>query len=210
VNRGKFIVCEGLDASGKTTSARHAIRELGGKYYISYSKGLMTDTPAGRLSRLYPSTLTLLTELLYIDRRIVRPDLDEGYSVIQDRWYDSVLFHNPDNPADRILERVCVPWLTEPDLLVGFTVSLGERIRRMEKRMDEHDRILLEDPQKIIEREERFMERFEWFDGEKEMIDTTDLTEEEAGYMLCQAIDIYLSGKPQIIPAFYKDLETII
>ena len=116
-----FIVCEGLDGAGKTTGIKNALEYLPG---FIYSRGLKTDTPAGRISKAHPSTLTLLTELLYLDRTFVRPNLERGYNIVQDRWYFSPLSHNPENKRDRLLEKIFIPCLTKPDLLVYYTVSL--------------------------------------------------------------------------------------
>jgi dTMP kinase len=193
--KGHFIVCEGLDCSGKTACIRRSMEQLR-DYPVIYSKGLMTDTPAGRLSMLYPSTLTLLTELAYLDERYIRPALGDGKIVLQDRWYYSVLSHNPESIVDDILERIFVPRLSGPDLLVNFSVSFEKRIERLKKNLEMNHRDLLENPEIIYRREKRYIEHFESFRGYKAMIDTTELSEEGCGYELFSVIDEYLKRNP--------------
>jgi thymidylate kinase len=193
--KGYFVVCEGLDCAGKTTSITQALKCFEEKEQVLYSKGLKTDTIAGRFSRLYPSTFSLLVELRYLDRNFVKPYLREGHIVIQDRWYYSVLSHNPENRKDSFLERLLVPSLSKPDLLVYFSVSLDERVERLKKKNDNEDngdhRILLENPAMIKQKEQRFLAYYNKFNGPKAILDTTGLTEEESGSRLYELIEHY-------------------
>lgn len=184
-----FVVCEGLDASGKTTTIKEALKYLGNDWI--YSKALMTDTIAGRISRRCPSTLSLLTEVAYLDCTKIRPELADGGNIVQDRWFYSVLSHNPQNFRDEFLGKLFVPWITKPDLLVYFTVSYEERIRRLEERSDRHDKLLLENKGLIMQREERFRWHYDSFPGEKRIIDTTGITPEESGSALFKIVGDY-------------------
>jgi thymidylate kinase len=184
-----FIVCEGLDRSGKTTSIKHALSYFENEgYHPIYSKGLKTDTPAGRLSKIVPCTLTLLIEQLYLDKTIIMPELKKGAIILQDRWFYSVLSYNPENNTDKLLERIFVPYLSKPDLLVYFDVSLEQRIKRLENDRTEDHLALLENPQLIEQRKKLILEYYNSFPGNKAIIDTTTLSEEECGYNLYSLI----------------------
>lgn len=197
---GSFIVCEGLDCAGKTTSITQALKlfedDLDSDHVLVYSKGLKTNTPFGRISRLYPSTLSLLTELLYLDMIHIRPRLDEGTNIIQDRWYYSVLSHTQESRKGSIIRNLSIQYLSGPDMLVYFTVSSYERLRRLENRINStlDDKALIKNPDLISEREARYFRHYNDFEGPRLIIDTTYLQEEESGLILYQSIRSYLEG----------------
>jgi dTMP kinase len=189
VKKGKFIVCEGLDCSGKTSNIISAFEYLSNSNLL-YGKALKTNNPLGKLAKKFPSTLTLLMEIDYLNKSFVKPNLDKGMSILQDRWYYSVLSHNPVNKNDLVLSRNFVPYLQEPDMLIYFTVSLDERLKRLEKSPHERDhKILLENPDIIVEREKRFMKYFDEFQGNKIIFDTTHYSREENAKKLYKIIE---------------------
>ena len=181
--KGYFIVCEGLDAAGKTTTIKHALEEFQNSS-MKYNKGLKSATILGKISSLIPSTVTLLMELIYQDLKIIRPALKQGQTIIQDRWYYSVLSYY--SKKEEFLEKLFVPFLSKPDALIYFSVSLDERIKRLRMR-DDHKGIL-EYPEKIQARERRLLEFYTNFKGPKMIIDTTHRTEAESAHTLCALI----------------------
>lgn len=192
---GKFIVCEGLDCSGKTTTIKNALKYFDKKQII-YSKALKSNTIFGKLSRIFPSTFSLLLELLYLDKFFIRPNLKKGKIIIQDRWYHSILSHNPENKKDKFLEKIFIPRLTKPDLLIYFSVSFSERIKRLKKtsQIKDHN-ILLYNPERIKQKESRYIEHYNNFKGQKEIIDTTNISEKKASdklYNLIKTIHLNL------------------
>jgi len=195
MNKGYFIVCEGLDCSGKTTSIENALEHFKkNEFSIEYNKGLKTKTLAGTFSRKFPSTLSLLTELLYNDVILVKSRLEKGINILQDRWYYSVLSYNPENRKDKHLEKVFVPLLSKPDVLIYFTVSLDERIRRLKKSIENKDHYtLLKNPEIIKQREERYLDYFNNFKGNKAIINTKNLSEKQSGVRLYDLINYYLA-----------------
>lgn len=192
--KGYFIVCEGLDCAGKTTNIKRAMGYLEKDgYSVMYSKALKTNTIAGEFSKLFPSTFSLLTEILYLDKFFVRPNLSKGKMIIQDRWYYSVLAHNQENYKDKILGKIFKQFLLKPDLLVYFSVSLEERVRRLKKNIRNNDHLgLLKNPQIINEREKRYAKYYKDFEGDKVIFDTTNISETESGYKLYELIKSYL------------------
>lgn len=201
MRKGLFVVCEGLDCSGKTTTIKYAIERLREEgIEVSYNKGLKTDNFFGRISSMFPSTLTLLIELLYVDYKIVRPMLERGETVVQDRWYYSVLSHNPKNKVDSLLGKIFAPLLSKPDAYVHFTVSLEERVRRLKDKEKSKDHlILIETPRLIEEKERRYVNYYNGFSGKKEIVDTTRSSVEESGYKIEEVVKEYNQGRIHLI-----------
>jgi thymidylate kinase len=189
MNKGYFIVCEGMDAAGKTTSIHNAITEYRRIYgdTITYNKGLKSDSFFGKISEKFPSTITLLVEQLYQNNRIIKPELSIDNIVIQDRWYYTVLSHN--KRKEKLLEKIFTPFLSKPDALVYFSVSLEERLKRLnqDSKKAEHMEIL-NNPKFIKKREERMLKYYSEFDGPKIIIDTTSKTKEQSGHELYEFI----------------------
>jgi len=168
----KLIVCEGLDGSGKTTTIKEAMKQVD---YCVYNKGLCSDTWSGKISKIFPCTLTFMLDLIYQTYFIILPNLLRGRTVFQDRYDNSVLSH----PAmqkwwNKLLAALFLPLLAKPTVLAYFTVSKKERIRRLKSLpYNKYHEELIKNPQRISEREKRFKEFYERFDGKKIRIDTT-------------------------------------
>jgi dTMP kinase len=124
---GVFITFEGIDRSGKTTQARMLAEALGDNALLVREPG---GTPAAERIRelvksetaLTPIAETLLFGAARADlvERVVRPALEEGRTVISDRYGDSTAAYQ--GGARRLgIERVedLNQWLTgnlEPDV----------------------------------------------------------------------------------------------
>ena len=85
--KGKLIVCEGLDCSGKTTAIEEIVNS-DCKYV--YSKGIGADSSFGRIARRFPSTLMFLLELAYNTYSRTIPNLRKDKIVLQDRYDISI------------------------------------------------------------------------------------------------------------------------
>ena len=93
-----FITFEGIDRSGKTTQARMLAEALGDEALLVREPG---GTPAAERIRelvkgdtdLTPMAETLLFGAARADlvERVVRPALDQGHTVIGDRYIDSTV-----------------------------------------------------------------------------------------------------------------------
>lgn len=175
-------MCDGLDASGKTTTIKKAIETLREKGVdCEYVKGLKSYRLFGMISSIMPSTLTLSLELYAMDLFKTRNLLESGKTVIQDRWFDSVLSHNKELHRTKVIEYI-LQRTTKPDVYVLFDVSIEERIERlMQKEQKDDHSILLQNPEIIHERMERLRERFLNNPAQKYIIDTTGKTVEESG-----------------------------
>lgn len=172
--KGKFIICEGLDAAGKTTIIKESLKRLDEKYV--YNKGLTSDTTIGKIAPKIPSTLTFLVELLYNTKKRVEPCLKRGKTVLQDRYDLSVLSYVP--KAERWYNKAFIKFfrkfLLKPDILIYFTVLEDERIKRLKNQgYNKYHHILIQDPSLIELREKKYLELYENFNGIKYKLDTT-------------------------------------
>jgi len=195
---GLFIVCEGLDGAGKTTTIREMLKS-GGKdnNKFVYSKGLGSDSLIGRISRRFPLTFMFMLELIYVVFRSIKPNLRKGNIIIQDRYDISILSYAPKvkRRHNQILTRIMRNLLAKPDALVYFHVSLKERLKRLNKsRHNKYHNILLMNPQLIIEREKEYLNLYNQFAGDKIKINTTNKSAKEAARILRRFI-LKLQGK---------------
>lgn len=177
---GLFIVCEGLDCSGKTTSIRKAIEIMGEN--AVYSRGICSDTFAGRIASRFPSTFLFLVEQIYLTHFVIKPKLRKGKIVLQDRYFASVASHVPTAERDynRLLIRMLGRIMLKPDVLLYFTVSEKERIKRLIENPSKHHAELIEKPWLIALRENAYAAYYNAFGGKKETIDTTGLSIKES------------------------------
>ena len=145
VRRGKYIVFEGIGASGKDTQAAMAegfLKSLGLK--VLMTREHTRDTPPGELiediikkrkDQIEPVAL----QLLYIcDRRnhdmeVVRPALDEYDFVIGNRSYPTTVAYSPDGWREFIL-KTNQSLVTRPDVVFIIDTTPEESIKRMDNR----------------------------------------------------------------------------
>lgn len=172
--KGLFIVCEGLDGAGKTTTIREAMKKLDNGFV--YSKGLKSDTIMGKIAPKIPSTFTFLLELIYNTHKKIKPALIGKKIILQDRYSLSVLSFVPNVSLfhNRLLIKALQRFLLEPDLLVYFQVEKNERIRRLKGTdSNKHHLSLINNPSLIDLREKAYYQLYESFKGNKHKIDTT-------------------------------------
>ncbi len=192
--KGKFIVCEGLDRAGKTTSIKEALKLLHeDSSSFCYCKGMCSNSYLGKKNRKNPTTDGFFLEQADIDRTFIIPQIVQGYNILRDRWFYSILSHHELTEEERRMENLIVPELTKPDLLIHFTVSLEERITRLRwEGWKKDSRMMIDNPSIIIERERRYMKFYENFQGPKAVINTTGKTAKESGQVLYSIINQYL------------------
>ncbi|HZR11978.1 MAG TPA: dTMP kinase [Acidimicrobiia bacterium] len=141
-DRGRFVVLEGGEASGKSTQARllaHHWRAAGRRVDLTFEPGA---TPLGKdLRRLLLDTadpVDPLAELLLLvaDRaehvaRVVRPALDAGVDVVCDRYVPSSLVYQGlvRGVGLEVVERVNAGF-PRPDVVVVLDVSDAVAVAR--------------------------------------------------------------------------------
>lgn len=135
-----FIVFEGTDGSGKTTAAEEAIKKLRrpGEFKesdICYLKGVGSGSFIGKIARRFPCTLLFCVELLHQIFWKIRPALQKGKIVFQDRYFFSIASHLPqaDRKFNKMLLKITERFVIKPDLILYFMVSRDEQIKRLKK-----------------------------------------------------------------------------
>jgi len=157
--KGKFIVFEGIDGSGKTTQINQLskwlistdlipennklviTREPGGTKLGKSIRSLLLDTSIGKS----PDSITEL--LLYAADRsqhvneIIRPTLDQGDWVISDRFCGSTLAYQGygrklDINLIKDLEAIATQGIA-PDITFLLDIPIEESIRRRRNRKDD-------------------------------------------------------------------------
>ena len=158
MKRGKFIVIEGLDGCGKSTQIQRlatSLRERGEKVYITAEP---TDFETGAylrriLSESQEKNMYLQSALFLADRleHITHPEfgikryLEEGYTVISDRYYySSFAYQGTASDIDWVMDinLKCKEMLT-PDLCIFLDVNpdtCKERIDRVREKPELYEK----------------------------------------------------------------------
>jgi thymidylate kinase len=185
---GLFVVCEGADKAGKTTVIKNAQSILVDKVKTFYNKGLGGNGFLGRTARNYPCTFLFLLQQLHFDKTSLNKLLNQNYVVFQDRWFYSVISYPGNSIKDSLIADIMVPPLRRPDLLVYFTCSLEERLKRLELDKTKEHLDLINHPEKIIAWESNFLNYYSQFHGKKYLFDTTNESVYETSMKLSNII----------------------
>lgn len=173
-NRGKFIVFEGIDGSGKSTQAvlaKEYLEFLGKKVYLTREP---SSRPIGKLIRQaltkqFEISEASIAALFLADRldHIQNQDdgilkfLDEGYFVISDRYFwSSFAYHSLSLPMDWVIglhEKVFE--LCPPDLTLFLEISAEDSLKRVDAR--EGERELFEQKEILSKVENNYNKAFE-------------------------------------------------
>ncbi len=145
--RGRFIAFEGIDGSGKTTQIRLLQQRLQQKHIPCACTAEPTDGPVGRLIRqilrgdvrtdeqvIAPLFVADRTDHLLNPDRGIRRQLEEGTSILMDRYYfSSYAYQCSENvPMERIIDfnKDCAAIL-RPDATVFLDLKPEEAMRRI-------------------------------------------------------------------------------
>ncbi len=139
--RGKFIVLEGIDGSGKSTQSHKLSKWLetftGTETHCTYEPNIYREL-------LISSEISCLTELLiYLaDRsehtsRIIMPYLETGVNIICERWNASTLAYQNIPQASQIISLCKFP---KPDFQIFLHLSPLEALRRITLRKNLPDK----------------------------------------------------------------------
>jgi len=171
--RGKLIVCEGLDCSGKTTAIEEIINY--NPEYI-YSKGIGANSFFGRTARRFPSTFIFISELIYNTYTHIIPNIRGNKIVLQDRYSVSVTSFVPNTNRwyNQLLINTAKLLIPKPDAIVYFHLPLEERIKRLRQKGKKYELILAENPHIITLREREYEKWYNRFDGPKIRINTQE------------------------------------
>jgi dTMP kinase len=179
-NRGKFIVIEGLDGSGKTSLSKMLAEKLGAVYTFQPSGG-----PIGLLARdVLAKRVTVCTRALAAifaaDRaehteNTVKPALESGRHVICDRYYMSnMVYQGGEMPPDTIfmINKLLIPEeLFVPDLTVFIDALPKDCIERINADKSRGSRNLYEETDELTEIRERYLQAITSAPGRVAVID---------------------------------------
>ena len=201
INKGRFIVFEGIDGAGKTTQIERLaarLRAEGRRVAVtaeptaSVSGGLLRDALAG----IHKRTACEMAALFVLDRIFhnvgpsgIEAMLSEGYDVICDRYYySSMAYQGSQTDADWVRDmNLKCPEIRRPDLCVFLDLSPEESMRRIAK-----DRTSTEiyEKKEILEAvRARFFHVFRELDDRVEIIDTTGLSIDEVAEKVAAAVE---------------------
>lgn len=141
----KFIVIEGLDGTGKSTTAKALAEALG---------GIALSTPLDAFNGVRPKLEEIYAaesygrQLFYASTAIassirVKKELEKHQVVVLDRyWLSTQVYHSWRTQGGHFQLPEVEEMLLKPDLTIYLELSLEERIKRLGKRTDniEEDR----------------------------------------------------------------------
>lgn len=170
--RGKFIVFEGLDGSGKTTQANNLVKRLNSLGINSiYTKEPTESIPGGAArSAIYKKTILEMESiaLLFLADRVehvtgdILPALEQGRTIVCDRYYlSNVAYQGLEMDKDMLLKlnQMMLKDKLSPDITIFLDVSpeiCCERISRDRLRTD-----LYEEVSKLTAIRKNFFDTFE-------------------------------------------------
>ena len=146
-NKGKFIVFEGMDGSGKSTISNLLFNHLNEVTEV-YKTFEPTDSPFGALARNILNKRILSDEktlcAVYLADRLdhlqntsngILQYLDKGVHVVCDRYYySSYAYHVPHLSMDWVIQAnsACAD-LLRPDVVFFLDISVEESMHRLQK-----------------------------------------------------------------------------
>ena len=142
MQKGKFIVVEGLDGSGKTTLIENIVNSLNGIVPI---KSLIDILPSGKCIREcignkehYGNDLSIA--LLYLSettrvKDIIEEYLKNGVDVIVDRWFYSTMAYTNNKYID-IIDNVS-KYSPDIDMTIYVDVDIDTIVKRLSNKLGE-------------------------------------------------------------------------
>lgn len=174
LNRGKFIVFEGIDGSGKSTQVQllaERIKSISGSCYITREP---TDSPIGSVIH------QIMTGRIKTDNRVIAalfaadrldhllndtdgllPMIRDGINVISDRYYfSSYAYHSVDMPMDWVIEANSESAkILRPDATIFIDVVPNVAIERISKNRQHSE--LFETLERLSEVRKKYFEAFQ-------------------------------------------------
>ena len=199
MKRGKFIVFEGLDRTGKTTILQAATQRLCNENKLPYIcfKGVASDTEFGKSIKHKYSTFWFLVDLILLTFKYIKPALNQGYSVLQDKYNFFLEMHYPEcyddlNPFWLWLAKL---FLIKPDLILYFETDEEIQLRRLSEDRDNHYHLkLAANPELLSNRKKLYEQVLEKSGCRVIKIDTSDADIAKTTYQVVEIIRKEING----------------
>lgn len=199
--KGKFIVFEGIDGSGKSTQMKLLSQYLAGRSVPNICTHEPTDSPFGRLVHACMkgsvdtgehtiAAMFVADRLDHIENPVygMKKTLDEGTTVLCDRFYlSSFAYNGGQTDLDWVIS-INEPAMKalRPDLTIFLDLSAEEGMERVLRRGELDRYESLEKQRKI---RERYFELFRLFDGERIRIVKSEAEKERTQDAIRRAVE---------------------
>ena len=175
MEKGKFIVLEGIDGSGKSSQIAPLVRRLEALGIPCRADREPTDRPVGRLIRqalrgettLDPRVIAALYAADRLDHLVNGENglcaaVDSGITVVSDRYYfSSYAYHSVDVDMDWVIGANSLSAeLIRPTLTVFLDVSVEEAMERIRANRDREE--LFEREDRLRKTRKLYFQAFEW------------------------------------------------
>ena len=184
--KGRFIVFEGIDGSGKTTQLKLLAERLRSEGKMVYMTAEPTDMPSGKALREALGGKVKKSEwdmaLMFVSDRIahnldgesgIKKKLDEGYYVICDRYYYSTLAYqgySTDYEWVKGMNLSC-PEIIRPDVCIYLDLLPAQSLERITRGRDSVE--IYENEETLARVREKFLSVIEDI-GERDNIKRID------------------------------------
>ena len=173
MNKGKFIVFEGIDGSGKSTQIQYLTEKLKQQNVPYYTTKEPTDSPIGSLIHQIMigrvKTDNKVIAALFVADRLdhllndingIVAKIEEGTTVVTDRYYfSSYAYHSIDMPMNWVIQanEQCKNIL-KPTITIFLDVNPEVAIERIVQNRFHHE--LFEKKSRLVTVREKYLESF--------------------------------------------------
>lgn len=181
--RGRFIVFEGIDGSGKTTQIKYLKKHLEDNNKLCYETREPSDSPMGALIRQILTgkikTDNKAIAALFVSDRIehilnpvsgLKEKINSGINVICDRYYfSSYAYHSVDMDMDWVIDAnsICADIL-KPDYNIFIDISPETAMERISAGRAQTE--LFETKERLTLVREKYFEAFDKFSGKENIL----------------------------------------
>ena len=180
--RGKFIVFEGVDGVGKSTLIEKVKQEFPNTLKI---RGFNHDSTWNKFINSNPSSVFYYFNFA-LQTEQIRSAIRKGKTVLQDRYVQTVDTYAPDNARlhNKLTRKLFSPLFLEPDFYVYVSANIESIIDRLRGDDQEFHQKLIQNPNRILERQEAYQEIYNNITSPKYQIDTTNRFPKDTGLEL--------------------------